>query len=138
MNFVEGMRLPQQDELSAPFWQGCRDGVLRLQQCQACGHWQFYPRPLCTNCGSVDALEWRASGGVGRLASYSEVHLPVSPAYTDAVPYIVALVELDEGPRLMTNMLDCVAQELTVGQRVRVVFRERTPDITLPFFTPAD
>ena len=94
--------LPPATELSRPFWEGCRAGELRLQHCGDCGRFQFYPRTVCSHCDST-ALTWRAVSGNGRIASFTVVRRAISFAY-DA-PYVVALIDLEEGPRMMSSVV---------------------------------
>ena len=93
----------------------------------------FIPQPLCTRCQS-DALEWVESTGRGTVYSHTVVHRPPRPAF--AVPYVVAIVELDEGWHMLTNLIDCRPEEVCVGMPVEVAFRPASEAITLPYFRP--
>jgi uncharacterized OB-fold protein len=115
-----------------PFWDGCRQGELRYQQCRGCGRVQFYPRALCAGCGET-SLEWRRSRGEGRIHTVTVVYRAPSPAFRGDVPYALALVDLDEGFRMMANVLGPDPERLAIGDRVRVVF-ERRGDVALPQF----
>ncbi len=95
---------PIHEPLNAPFWEGVEAGVLRIQRCGACGASVFYPRPICPRCWS-DALRWVEARGTGRLKSYSEIFKPGHPGWSPATPYLVGLVELTEGPVLMSHIL---------------------------------
>jgi hypothetical protein len=119
-----------------PFWEGCAAGELRLQTCQACGRPQFYPRAVCAGCGGT-ALAWRPSAERGTVHALTVVERAPSPAFRGDVPYVVALVDLDEGVRMMANIVGCPPERVAIGDRVRVVF-ERRGDVTLPQFTPED
>ena len=123
--------LPRATEISAPYWEGCNEGRLRLQFCQTCERYQFYPRSLCSQCHG-DALEWRDAGGHGRIASFTVIHRGLSPAYQ--APYVVALIDLDEGPRLMSNIVDAEASEISVGDAVTVEFATWADGVDLPVF----
>ena len=125
--------LPRPTALSRPHWDGCREGVLRVQRCRDCGHFVFIPQPLCTRC-QADALEWAESTGRGTVYSYTVVHRPPRPAF--AVPYVVAIVELEEGWHMLTNLVDCRAEDVRVGMPVEVTFRRMSDAITLPCFRP--
>jgi hypothetical protein len=125
--------LPRPTALSRPHWDGCREGVLRVQRCRDCGHFVFIPQPLCTRCQS-DALDWTASSGRGVVYSYSVVHRPPRPAF--AVPYVVAIVELEEGWHMLTNVVECRPEDVRVGLPVEVAFRRMSDEITLPCFRP--
>lgn len=119
-----------------PFWEGCAAGELRLQTCRACGRPQFYPRLVCAACGGT-ALAWLPSAGRGTVHAVTVVHRAPSPAFRPDVPYVVALVDLDEGVRMMANVVGAPPDRVAIGDRVRVVF-ERRGDVTLPQFTPEE
>jgi len=114
------------------FWDGCRLGELRYQLCRGCGRVQFYPRVLCAGCGAT-ALEWRRSRGEGSIYTVTVVYRAPTPAFRGDVPYAIALVDLDEGFRMMTNVLGPDPESLAIGDRVRVVFEARG-DLALPQF----
>ncbi|MHB1712484.1 MAG: Zn-ribbon domain-containing OB-fold protein [Acidimicrobiales bacterium] len=105
---------------SAPFWDAARSGRLLLQHCVSCGHMQHYPRTLCTACWS-EVLEWTVSAGVGSVWTCTVVHHPGHPAWRSETPYTLAIVELDEGPRLLTNVVGVSPDRVMPGQRVRLV-----------------
>lgn len=126
---------PTQNALSQPWFEACREGRLTIQRCGACGHFQFYPRIVCSECDSGE-LAWVDASGEATLRSFSVVHTPVSPAYE--APYVVALVALKEGPTLMSNLVDVDARTLTIGAPLRVRFEAWSDDVTLPVFTLAD
>jgi uncharacterized OB-fold protein len=116
-----------------PFWAGTLAGELRVQQCNDCGKYYFYPRPFCRYCRSRD-VEWRRVSGDGRLVSYVINYRPVPPA-DPGEPQIIALVELDEGPRMMTNIVGVSPEpgNLPLDARVRVEFEPRGEQ-ALPVF----
>ena len=116
---------------SAPYWEGCAAGELRLQHCKSCGKARFYPRSRCPFCFGAEA-EWRAISGLGTVYSYTVAHRAFHPWFIERVPYVVALIDLDEGPRMMTNIVGDPAK-VRIGHRVRVVY-EKYGDITLPLF----
>ena len=133
MNSLEMTKvLPTETELTRPFWEGCRSGELRMQHCDDCDRLQFYPRVICTQCDGNN-LSWRAVSGNGRVTSYTVVRRGISPAYT--APYVVALIELDEGPCMMSNVVDCDPDTVVVGAVVEVRFESWTKDHVLPVFT---
>jgi uncharacterized OB-fold protein len=117
------------------FWDGTRSGELRLQRCNACQKVYFPPRPFCPTCAARDVAVFAASGK-GRLYSYVIHHRPV-PGFIP--PYAIAVVELDEGPRLMTNIVDCpqTPEALQLDMPVEITFEKLDDDITLPLFRPA-
>ena len=119
------------DALTAPFWEGTAQRELRIQRCTACGAHQFYPRPFCLGC-DADVI-WVTARGTGVVYSRTTVRIPVTPALEP--PYVVALVEIDEGPRLLTVLTD---PDLAIGDRVRVSWRQRGNGPPLPVFSPVD
>ena len=127
--------LPQPKENSRPFWEGTRAHELRLQRCRHCGKHIFYPRAACPFCLS-ERLEWVTAGGQGKIYSYTVVRRAMHPAFQDDVPYVLAIVELDEGPRLTTNIVAAALDEVRVDMRVRAAYDDVTPEITLLKFAP--
>jgi len=125
---------PQPTPETQHFWDGTRAGELRLQRCNACGKVYFPPRPFCPTCAAREVSVFAASGK-GRLYSYVIHHRPV-PGFTP--PYAIAVVELEEGPRLMTNIIDCpqTPEALVLDMPVEVAFEKLDDEITLPLFRP--
>ena len=121
---------------SAAYWEACNEGRLVIQRCGACGHHQFYPRLLCTRCMSGD-LGWHEASGQGRVKSFTIIRRPVTEAYADDVPYVVALIELAEGPTMMSNVVGCDPESVAIGMEVAVDFERRTEAIAVPVFRPA-
>ncbi|WP_151448934.1 Zn-ribbon domain-containing OB-fold protein [Lacisediminimonas profundi] len=115
--------LPRPTADTRHFWDGCATGELRYQRCAHCGEVQLIPRSLCSACQHAD-LEWHRSGGQGRVLSYTVVHRAPTPAFKDETPYIIALVDMSEGFRLMVNVRGGGATPLAIGQSVRIGFRE--------------
>lgn len=126
--------LPQPTDLTRPYWQAAARGELHMQHCQACNRWQFYPRPFCVHCESDD-VQWRAVSGLGRIYTYTVNHRAPNPFMKQRLPYVVALVELDEGPRLMANIQGDGALETAIGRRVKVIFEAISEELALPQFT---
>jgi len=127
--------LPTPDNESQPFWDAAREGRLLIKHCDACGQYYFYPRDFCPRCWS-DRTTWVEAAGTGTVYTYSVVHSNDLPPFPSRVPYVAAIVELDEGPRLMTNVVDCDPSTVEVGMPVEVTFRRETDEITLPVFRP--
>ena len=123
--------LPSPTPLSEPYWQGCREGVLRLQHCDDCQLYQFYPRSLCSHCGGR-RLSWRDVSGRGRIASYTIVRRGISPAYE--APYVVALIDLAEGPRMMSWVVGSEPGDVVIGAPVSAEFRAWSDDVSMPVF----
>jgi uncharacterized OB-fold protein len=122
---------PRSTDVSAPYWAGCRDGQLRLQYCQNCGQYQFYPRTLCAHC-QHRTLEWRDASGNGRVASYTVVRRGVTDAYP--APYVIALIDLEEGPRMMSTIVDVDPGDISVGDDVTVDFAPWSDETVMPVF----
>ena len=129
--------LPQPTAETAAYWEGCRKHQLLIQRCTQCGHYQFYPRIICTACMS-DGVEWVQASGHGQVLSFTVIHRAVSAAYKADVPYVLALIELDEGPTMMSNVVEIDAQNVAIGLPVEVVFEEWSDEITIPKFRPAN
>ena len=128
--------LPRPTRATQPFWDGCRRGALVLPWCRACGAAHFFPRDFCPRCLSAE-LEWRPVSGRGRVWSHSTVRLSFwGRAFDDALPYVVVIVELDEGVRLVSNVVGCLPEQVHIGLPVEVVFDAVTPEVTLPRFRP--
>ena len=126
--------LPAIDPDSQPFWDGARRGELLIQRCTSCGQWQFYPRLRCVRCGGD--VEWAAASGAGRVYSYTVVHRAAHEAFASAVPYVVALIDLAEGPRMMSR-LRVPPDDARIGLDVHVAFERITDEVTLPVFEAA-
>jgi uncharacterized OB-fold protein len=125
--------LPQPTDLTRPYWQAAAQGELHMQHCGACGQWQFYPRPFCIHC-EAEALHWRAVSGLGRIYTYTVNHRAPNAFMKARLPYVVAIVELDEGPRLMANIQGEGALDAAIGKRVKVLFEPVTDELALPQF----
>lgn len=125
---------PVRTEVNGGFWDGVDDGELRVQRCDACGELRYPPAPRCPRC--LDAgWSWQPLSGRGEVLSFVVVHQRYHPAWADRVPYNVAIVQLDEGPRLISNVLPLSTADVAVGQRVRVVFDDES-GVQVPRFVP--
>lgn len=120
------------DSDSQPYWDGIAQGELRIQRCDACSRTVFYPRALCPHCHS-DQLSWITATGKGTIYSYTVAHQAFGPFAND-VPYIIAIVELVEGVRMMTRIIDAPRERIAIGASVQVTFASLAEDITLPYF----
>jgi uncharacterized OB-fold protein len=129
-----GKPLPHPSPTSGPFWEAARRHELTLQQCGACGKFIYYPRPLCPHCFS-DRLEWKKVSGRGTVYSYTVARYSPTPAFKE-VPFVLAIVELDEGPRMTTNVV-APPEQVRIGMPVTVAFEDVTPECTLVKFKPA-
>jgi len=128
--------LPVVDVETAPFWNACREHRLLLRTCNRCGTVSFYPRPFCPSCWSDD-VSWVDASGRATLYTWSVVHRNDLPPFDQRVPYVAAIVELAEGPLMMTNIVDVEHDDLRIGMPLEVVFRAESDDIVIPLFRPA-
>lgn len=128
--------LPTIEDETRPFWEGTRAGKLLLRSCTACGAVHYYPRPFCPTCWSDD-VEWVEAVGRATLYTHSTVHMNDLPPFGERVPYVAAVVELEEGPRMMTEVIDCPVEDLAVGMALELTFRELTDEVTIAIFRPA-
>ena len=128
---------PVQDADSAAYWRSVRDRALQVPYCLGCQQAFFYPRSVCPRCGSSQ-IEWRKASGYGVIYSYTVVRRAPSPAFADAVPYVVALADLDEGCRITARVCAEDTQHLVVGARVVIDYEDVTDTVTLPVLRLAD
>lgn len=126
---------PPVTELTEPFWTGGLSGQLRLQECAACGHLRYPVSTICPRCLSPEAT-WTAVSGRGTVQSYIVFERAYHEAWAGQVPYVVALIELAEGPVLVSNVVGVEPSAVRVGQPVTVVFERRSAAAALPQFTP--
>ncbi len=135
------MRMPEQipsaplegDGDSRPFWEGIARGELRIQHCASCGHHVFYPRALCPYCHS-DQLAWVVASGKGSIYSYTVAH----QAPAGEIPFVIALVELEEGVRMMTRILGASRERIEIGAPVRLSIESLADGPALPYFRLAE
>jgi hypothetical protein len=127
--------VPAVSELTEPFWTGGLSGELRLQQCASCGHVRYPISTVCPVCLSPEAA-WTAMSGRGTVQSYIVFERAYHDAWADQVPYVVALIELTEGPVMISNVVGVAASEVRVGQPVTVAFLRRSATAALPQFAP--
>jgi hypothetical protein len=128
--------LPRVDEESRGYWEGLARHELWVQRCRDCAAVRYPPRALCPTCLSA-ATDWVRASGRGTVYSFTVTHQNHAPGFRDEVPYVLAFVELEEGPRLMTNIVGCAPDAVRIGMPVVVVFDDVTPEITLVKFRPA-
>ena len=129
--------LPVISDLNRPFWDGCAEGVLRVQACLPDGHLRYPVSDACPQCLSPD-YEWRALSGRGEVLSALIFHKSYNRAYEAHVPYNVVLIQLDEGPRMFSNILPLSSPALPAGTPVRVVFDPVADGVLIPRFVPTD
>jgi len=129
--------LPRVDDDTRAYWAGLARGELLLQHCLDCGSIQFYQRALCGRCLSP-RVEHRPASGRGTIYSFSTVHRPPSAEFKEDVPYTVVLVELEEGPRMISTLCDAPPETVGIGQAVEIVYEPAAAEIALPRFRPVD
>lgn len=128
--------LPAITPINKEFWAAAKAAVLKVPHCPACGKLFFPPRALCPFC-LHEPIEWVKVCGKGKVYSYTIVHRASSPGFQREVPYVFAIVELQEGLRITSNVINCPPGVVRVGMPVQVVFQTATEDITLPKFAPS-
>jgi len=128
--------IPTPDPETQPYWDATQEGKLLIKRCNACKRAFFYPRDFCPHCWSEDTA-WEEASGRATLYTWSVVRRNDLPPWPERVPYVAAIVDLEEGPRMMTNVEDCDLDSLAIGMPLVVGFREDTEDITAPIFRPA-
>lgn len=126
--------LPAPDNASRHYWQSAADGQLIVQRCTACGRYQFYPRALCIACSGE--TEWVPAVGRGTLHTFTVIRQNRSDAFAALLPYAVGIVELEEGVRMMSNIIDCDVEQLRVDMDLEVVLIRAAEDVGLPFWRP--
>jgi hypothetical protein len=123
------------DDDTRPFWEGCRKHRLLFQKCQACGHVRWPPSIACPSCYSGNT-EWITASGKGKVYTFAVFHKAVDPAFEDRVPYVAAVVELIEGPRMLTNVVGCEQSKISCDMSVEIVWEDVTDMVSLPNFRP--
>jgi uncharacterized protein len=127
---------PMPTPTSGPYWSGLRRGVLLLQRCGDCSEWIFYPRSRCPRCLS-DQLSWHPASGRGSVHTFAVAAVPTAPAFADEVPQLIAVVQLEEGPRVTSTLLDVAPQDVRIGMPVTAVFEHGADDLTMLRFRPS-
>lgn len=133
----ETRHLPVPDAESGPYWQAAHAGELWLRTCEGCRQPFHYPRARCPSCWSP-AVSWQTASGRGTIHTYTVVRQNGARPFRDRVPYVVVLVDLDEGPRMLATLENAAPEAVTIGARVRVAFRHETDDVVLPVFELED
>lgn len=133
MEYVPGIPIlkASRDDDNRPFWEAVDRHELVLQRCSACNHYLQPPRPMCPKCRSMDTLEWVPSAGRGTIYSYVNFTTDRMAYPAMKVPYSVVLAEMEEGVRLVANMIDCEPDEVEIGMPIEVVFDDIADDLTL-------
>ena len=125
--------IPGMTELTKPYWDAAREGRLAVQHCVACDRVWHPPLPRCPHCHGVD-VDWVTASGRGTVCSHTVVDHPTHVALRDRVPYVVAMIELEEGPRVIANVRECAPEDVRVGMPVQVVFEPVAGGVVLPQF----
>jgi uncharacterized OB-fold protein len=128
--------LPEPTPLTQPFWDFCKKHELRMQYCTKCSEWIWYPKAWCPNCGKKENLEWRKLSGEGTVYSFTIIRQVIdnSPAFQNDLPFVIALIELSEGPRIYSNLIGQSVEQISIGARVSVYFEDVTSEFSLPKF----
>jgi len=128
--------LPLINEDNRPYWEYCKKHELRMQKCEGCGHIRFPVSILCPNCHSMDAV-WTKLSGKGSVFSYIVFRIPYHESYKEDIPYTVAIIQLDEGPRMESNLIVQDPEDIRIDMQVTVFFDDVTNDVSLPKFKSA-
>jgi uncharacterized OB-fold protein len=132
MDFDMKKPVPETQPWSEKFWEGAKEGKLLLQVCKNCNSKIFYPRKYCPECWSGN-LDWIEASGKAKIFTFSTAYSMVEPKFMDELPYTIAYVDLEEGIRMMTRIVECKPEDIRFGMEVEVVFQERD-GFYLPFF----
>ncbi len=127
--------LPVIQELARPFWDAAKEGKLLVQCCNSCNASIFFPRDRCPECWSQD-LGWIEASGNGEVYAFSVTYEGVEKPFVEDLPIVLAWIDLPEGIRMQTNIVDCDPESVEIGMPVEVTFRKATEDICLPYFKP--
>jgi uncharacterized OB-fold protein len=127
--------LPQPDADTRPFWEGCKKHELRFQKCSKCGHVRWPPSILCPACHATDTA-WIKASGKGTVYTFAVYHRAFHKAFQDDIPYVTAAIELEEGPRLLSNIVGCRPEEVYCDMPVEVTWEDVTKEFSLPKFRP--
>jgi uncharacterized OB-fold protein len=131
--------LPQITSEAQPFWDAAAKQQLVMQRCQDCHAYIWTPRPVCFECGS-ERLEWTQLSGKGEIYSFTVIRQVVgraaSQAFEKDIPYVIAWIDLEEGPRMISNVIGCPVEDVKIGMKVSVEFEQQSAEIWLPKFTP--
>jgi hypothetical protein len=128
--------LPTPEGDTVAFWEAAREERLLIRHCTSCGAYSYYPRPFCPTCWSEE-IEWFEASGRGTLYTWSVIYSNDMPPFNERIPYVAAMVDLAEGPRMITNVVECPFEQLTIGMALRVVFRPISDEFTIPVFVRA-
>lgn len=125
--------LPLMAGMTKEFYDWCKQRELRFQRCKGCGEWRHVPRDMCAACGSWE-WEWAKSSGRGKVFTWTVAMRPMHPAFMNEVPYAPVVVEMEEGVRIVTTLVDCPPDAIEIDMPVEVVFEDATEEVALPRF----
>lgn len=128
--------LPKLSAVNAPYFQAAAEGRFQLQRCSSCGRYIYYPRVACPQCLATDGLVWEEVSGRGIICSFTLVHRPQHPAFFEDAPIPLAAIQLEEGPMIISTVVNCPPEAIHIGMPVRVATLRMTPEIGLPKFEP--
>lgn len=130
--------LPFPDNDTKEFWDGAKRHELLVQRCSQCGGYRYPPRPICPKCLSMD-FKWEKASGKGEVYTFIIVRVPPRPDWArDDLPYVLATIKLEEGVRMISNIVDCKPEDVKIGDKVQVVFDDVTEQFSLPKFKLVD
>ena len=127
--------LPQPNADDRPFWEGCKAHELRFQKCRACGLIRWPPSPVCPECYGT-ATEWILSKGVGKVYTYAVYHRAYHPGFQKELPYVTAVIALEEGPHFLSNIIDCKPDDIACDMEVEVIWEDISEEFSIPKFKP--
>jgi uncharacterized OB-fold protein len=134
MSYAKPVPTPSKE--SQPYWDSARDHALRLQKCAGCGAFRFPPSPVCPECWGK-SFAWEPISGRGKIYTFCTYRRLYHPGFGDDLPYVLAVIALEDGPRLLSNVIDCRPEDVRCDMPVEVVYRDVTDAISLPLFRPA-
>jgi len=127
--------LPVLDSDTAKFWEGCKRHELLMQRCDQCKSYRYPPRSICPKCFSLNA-RWDKVSGRGEVYTFTVARVPLSPEWVPDIPYVIGVIQLNEGVRIVSNIVGCKIEDIKIGMTVEVSFDDVTDKITLPKFKP--
>lgn len=135
MSHAVSKPIPIPDEITAPFYDGAREGRLMLQHCPSCNGWSFPARERCPHCFAA-GLQWRQASGRGTLYTFAIMHQVMNPGFAGAVPYNVSQIDLEEGVRMISNVVGVANDALTIGMKLEAFFEDVGDGVSVPKFRP--
>jgi uncharacterized OB-fold protein len=127
--------LPQPNPDTQPFWDGCKKHQLRFQKCKTCGHVRWPAAIICPDCHAKET-SWITAGGKGKVYTFTVYHQAFHPAFDDDIPYVTAIIALDEGPHLLSNIVGCAPDDVYCDMPVEVTWEDVDEEFSLPKFKP--